>query len=106
MSPARLNAALRKGTEAVVAELDRSACAIIKHGNPCGAALGSDPRTAFDRALECDPLSAFGGVIAFNRGVDGRAAEAIAKHFFEGVCVWGGGYPGVMTYPSPHPLPM
>ena len=69
----------------VVAELERSACAIIKHGNPCGAALGSDPRTAFDRALECDPLSAFGGVIAFNRAVDARAAEAIAKHFFEGV---------------------
>ncbi len=69
----------------VVAELNRGACAIIKHGNPCGAALGSDPRIAFDRALECDPLSAFGGVIAFNRGVDGRAAEAIAEHFFEGV---------------------
>jgi len=69
----------------IVSELDRSACAIIKHGNPCGAAIGSDPRTAFDRALECDPLSAFGGVIAFNRGVDARAAEAIAEHFFEGV---------------------
>jgi len=70
---------------AIVAELERSACAIIKHGNPCGAALGSDPRTAFDRALECDPQSAFGGVIAFNRAVDARAAEAIAEHFFEGV---------------------
>ena len=70
---------------AVVTELDRAACAIIKHGNPCGAALGSDPRTAFDRALECDPVSAFGGVVAFNRGVDGRAAEALAEHFFEGV---------------------
>jgi len=69
----------------VVAELDRGACAIIKHGNPCGAAIGSDPRSAFDRALECDPQSAFGGVIAFNRGVDARAAEAIAEHFFEGV---------------------
>ncbi|TDI49145.1 MAG: bifunctional phosphoribosylaminoimidazolecarboxamide formyltransferase/IMP cyclohydrolase [Acidobacteria bacterium] len=69
----------------VVAEFDRGACAIIKHGNPCGAAIGSDPRTAFDRALECDPLSAFGGVIAFNRGVDAHAAEAIAEHFFEGV---------------------
>ena len=69
----------------LVAELERGACAIIKHGNPCGAAIGSDPRTAFDRALECDPQSAFGGVIAFNRGVDARAAEAIAEHFFEGV---------------------
>jgi phosphoribosylaminoimidazolecarboxamide formyltransferase/IMP cyclohydrolase len=69
----------------VVAELDRGACAIIKHGNPCGAAIGSDPRSAFDRALECDPQSAFGGVIAFNRGVDARAAEAITEHFFEGV---------------------
>jgi phosphoribosylaminoimidazolecarboxamide formyltransferase/IMP cyclohydrolase len=69
----------------VVAELSRGGCSIIKHGNPCGAAVGSDPRVAFDRALECDPLSAFGGVIAFNRPVDGRAAEAIAEHFFEGV---------------------
>lgn len=69
----------------LVAELQSGACAIIKHGNPCGAALGSDPRTAFERALECDPMSAFGGVIAFNRGVDARTAEVIAEHFFEGV---------------------
>ena len=69
----------------IVAELHQGACAIIKHGNPCGAALGADTRTAFDRALECDPLSAFGGVIAFNRNVDGHAAEAIAGSFFEGV---------------------
>ena len=58
---------------------------IIKHGNPCGAALGADPATAFHRALECDPVSAFGGVIAFNREIDGDTARAISKAFYEAV---------------------
>jgi phosphoribosylaminoimidazolecarboxamide formyltransferase/IMP cyclohydrolase len=69
----------------LAAEFPGGACAIIKHGNPCGAALGEEPLVAFQRALRCDPISAFGGVIAFNRRVDGRAAAAIAEHFFEGV---------------------
>ncbi|MHC4429614.1 MAG: bifunctional phosphoribosylaminoimidazolecarboxamide formyltransferase/IMP cyclohydrolase, partial [Planctomycetota bacterium] len=66
-------------------QLQGSACVIVKHGNPCGAALGGEPLTAFSRALECDALSAFGGVIAFNRHVDGRAAAKIAEQFYEGV---------------------
>jgi len=70
---------------ATTVEFAEGACTIIKHGNPCGVALGSEPRSAFERALECDPMSAFGGVIAFNRSVDGRAAEAIAEQFYEGV---------------------
>ena len=53
-------------------------CAIIKHTNPCGSAIGKDLIEAFQRAFECDPLSAFGGVIALNRPVDGATAEAIA----------------------------
>ena len=70
---------------ALVAEFGQSACAVIKHGNPCGAALGSEPLVAFTRALECDPLSAFGAVIAFNRRVDSRAAAKITEQFYEGV---------------------
>jgi phosphoribosylaminoimidazolecarboxamide formyltransferase/IMP cyclohydrolase len=69
----------------LVAEFEAGACAIIKHGNPCGVALGPDALTAYRRALECDPVSAFGGVIAFNRSVDREAAEAIAESFYEGV---------------------
>jgi phosphoribosylaminoimidazolecarboxamide formyltransferase/IMP cyclohydrolase len=61
------------------------ACAIIKHGNPCGVAAGDSPGSSFRAALECDPLSAFGGVIAFNRPVDEDAAGAIAEAFYEGV---------------------
>jgi len=70
---------------AVVGEFSGCACAIIKHGNPCGAALGHEPVRAFRKALACDPTSAFGGVIAFNRRVDGRAAEAVSEQFYEGV---------------------
>jgi phosphoribosylaminoimidazolecarboxamide formyltransferase/IMP cyclohydrolase len=69
----------------LAASFPARACAIIKHGNPCGAALGENPEEAFRRALECDPLSAFGGVIAFNRSVDGAAAAAIKEAFYEGV---------------------
>jgi len=66
-------------------ELKPGGCVIVKHGNPCGVAMGPEPAVAFERALSCDSLSAFGGVIAFNERVDGRAATAIAEHFFEGV---------------------
>ena len=69
----------------LAAEFEQCACAIIKHGNPCGAALGADPAAAYERALACDPMSAFGGVIAYNRTVDERAARAMAEHFFEAI---------------------
>jgi phosphoribosylaminoimidazolecarboxamide formyltransferase/IMP cyclohydrolase len=69
----------------LAAELRGGACVIVKHGNPCGAALGDEPMVAFQRALQCDPTSAFGGVIAFNRKLDRRAAEAVTEQFFEGV---------------------
>jgi phosphoribosylaminoimidazolecarboxamide formyltransferase/IMP cyclohydrolase len=58
-------------------------CVIIKHANPCGVAIGSDALDAYGRALKTDPTSAFGGIIAFNVPVDGRAAEAMAKLFVE-----------------------
>jgi phosphoribosylaminoimidazolecarboxamide formyltransferase / IMP cyclohydrolase len=54
-----------------------------KHANPCGVAIGADALDAYQRALKTDPTSAFGGIIAFNVPVDGRAAEAIAKLFVE-----------------------
>jgi phosphoribosylaminoimidazolecarboxamide formyltransferase/IMP cyclohydrolase len=62
-----------------------AAVAIIKHTNPCGAATGTTVREAYLRALEADPVSAFGGVIGINREVDGAAAEEIAKLFVEAI---------------------
>jgi phosphoribosylaminoimidazolecarboxamide formyltransferase / IMP cyclohydrolase len=60
-----------------------AACAIIKHANPCGVALGGSLVEAYKKALACDPVSAFGGVLAFNRTLDGATAEEIAKIFTE-----------------------
>jgi phosphoribosylaminoimidazolecarboxamide formyltransferase / IMP cyclohydrolase len=68
---------------AIVREFDQSACAIVKHNNPCGVALGEGPLDAYRRALECDPLSAFGGVIVLNRRIDRATGEAIAQQFVE-----------------------
>src|ERR1700742_715997 len=68
----------------LVAEFDQSpACAIIKHANPCGVALGKSLKDAYLAALACDPVSAFGGVLAFNRILDGETAEEISKIFTE-----------------------
>jgi phosphoribosylaminoimidazolecarboxamide formyltransferase/IMP cyclohydrolase len=62
-----------------------AAVAIIKHTNPCGAATGGTVLEAYQRALEADPVSAFGGVIGINREVDGAAAQEIAKLFVEAI---------------------
>jgi phosphoribosylaminoimidazolecarboxamide formyltransferase/IMP cyclohydrolase len=67
----------------LVREFDDCAVAIIKHNNPCGAALGAAPVEAYTRARETDPVSAFGGVIAFNRPVDVAAAKEITSTFVE-----------------------
>jgi phosphoribosylaminoimidazolecarboxamide formyltransferase/IMP cyclohydrolase len=66
-------------------ETDQPAVAIIKHTNPCGAATGATVLEAYRKALECDPVSAFGGVIGINQAVDGEAAEEIAKLFVEAI---------------------
>ena len=66
-------------------EFDEPFVAIIKHTNPCGAATGSTIFEAYQKALACDPVSAFGGVIGINRPVDGAAAEEIAKLFVEAI---------------------
>ena len=64
-------------------EFEEPVCAIIKHTNPCGTATGKTLAEAYKRALECDPVSAFGGVIGVNRTVDPAAAEEMAKLFLE-----------------------
>ncbi|WP_088225818.1 bifunctional phosphoribosylaminoimidazolecarboxamide formyltransferase/IMP cyclohydrolase [Desulfosporosinus sp. FKB] len=64
-------------------EFDSCAAAIIKHTNPCGAALGNTPLEAYKSALASDPVSAYGGIIALNRVVDGPTAEAIKECFYE-----------------------
>jgi phosphoribosylaminoimidazolecarboxamide formyltransferase/IMP cyclohydrolase len=64
-------------------EFDEPVCAIIKHTNPCGTATGKTLGEAYKRALECDPVSAFGGVIGVNRPIDAEAAEEMHKLFLE-----------------------
>jgi phosphoribosylaminoimidazolecarboxamide formyltransferase/IMP cyclohydrolase len=66
-------------------EFDEPAVIIVKHTNPCGAATGATVLEAYKKALEADPVSAFGGVIGINREVDGAAADEIAKLFVEAI---------------------
>ena len=67
----------------LVAEFAEPAVAIVKHANPCGAAIGASQREAWERALACDPVSAFGGIVALNRPLDADTADAIAQLFVE-----------------------
>jgi phosphoribosylaminoimidazolecarboxamide formyltransferase/IMP cyclohydrolase len=67
----------------LVAEFDTPSVAIIKHANPCGVASASTILEAYNQALICDPVSAFGGIIALNRPLDAATAEAITKMFVE-----------------------
>lgn len=66
----------------IVGDFSEPACAIMKHTNPCGFAVGKGPRDAFKRAYACDPLSAFGGIIGFNAEVDEKTAADIVKSGF------------------------
>jgi phosphoribosylaminoimidazolecarboxamide formyltransferase / IMP cyclohydrolase len=66
-----------------VKSFDVPACVIVKHANPCGVALGASPLETYTKAFQTDPTSAFGGIIAFNRPLDGAAAEAVARQFVE-----------------------
>lgn len=67
-----------------VKEFEEPACVIVKHANPCGVAVSDDISTAYDLAYQTDPTSAFGGIIAFNRTLDGVTAEKIiSKQFVE-----------------------
>jgi phosphoribosylaminoimidazolecarboxamide formyltransferase/IMP cyclohydrolase len=64
-------------------DFDETVCGIVKHTNPCGVATGKTLAEAYVRALECDPVSAFGGVIGVNRPIDAAAAAEMAKLFLE-----------------------
>jgi phosphoribosylaminoimidazolecarboxamide formyltransferase / IMP cyclohydrolase len=70
---------------ALASEFENTAVAIIKHTNPCGVGQGTTVLEAYQRALEADPVSAFGGVIGINRPVDAEAAAEIAKLFVEAI---------------------
>jgi phosphoribosylaminoimidazolecarboxamide formyltransferase/IMP cyclohydrolase len=67
----------------LVAEFERPAVVIVKHANPCGVAEGKDLASAWARALACDPVSAFGGIVAVNRKLDAALAEQLTKLFLE-----------------------
>jgi phosphoribosylaminoimidazolecarboxamide formyltransferase / IMP cyclohydrolase len=67
----------------LVEDFSDPACAIVKHNNPCGCALGKIAQDAYERAFASDPVSAYGGVIALNRPVDKACAQALSKQFIE-----------------------
>lgn len=67
----------------LVAEFDEPCCAIIKHANPCGAALGTSINNAYERALDCDKTSAFGGIVALNQCLNPDLAEKLKEMFLE-----------------------
>ncbi|HEY2954893.1 MAG TPA: bifunctional phosphoribosylaminoimidazolecarboxamide formyltransferase/IMP cyclohydrolase [Candidatus Eisenbacteria bacterium] len=67
----------------LAARFAEPACVIVKHGEPCGAACAATPAAAWESALATDELSAYGGIAAFNRPLDGEAAARVAKHFVE-----------------------
>ncbi len=67
----------------LLADLDGPACVIVKHNNPCGAAEGEQALDAYEKALACDPVSAYGGVIALNRPIDEELAARLHENFVE-----------------------
>ena len=73
----------------MVEELGEHACAIIKHTNPAGASVGSDSLDAYLKALKCDPVSVFGGIVAFNSVIDETMAEKLNEIFLEVVSATG-----------------
>ena len=72
---------------ACVNSFDDCTCVIVKHANPCGVASGDSPKAAYERAFATDPESAFGGIIAFNRELDGDTAKAIISRQFVEVII-------------------
>jgi phosphoribosylaminoimidazolecarboxamide formyltransferase/IMP cyclohydrolase len=71
------------GARGLVREFDRPACVIVKHANPCGVGLGETLEEAYDKALASDPVSAYGGVVVFNREVEAALGEKLAEQFVE-----------------------
>ncbi len=66
-----------------VKQFEEPACVIVKHANPCGVAVAENPAAAYDKAFKTDPVSAFGGILAFNRALDLAAAQALGRQFAE-----------------------
>ncbi len=66
-------------------EFEQPCCVIVKHNNPCGAALAEGPCEAYKNALACDPVSAFGSIVAFNQTVDAETAEEMRSLFVEAI---------------------
>lgn len=73
----------------LILEFEEPAAAIIKHTNPCGCATGESLHEAYKKAFEADPVSAFGGVLAFNRPIDKETAEEVVKTFVEAIAAPG-----------------
>ncbi|MCA4774505.1 bifunctional phosphoribosylaminoimidazolecarboxamide formyltransferase/IMP cyclohydrolase [Wolbachia endosymbiont of Mansonella perstans] len=67
----------------IVSEFQEPAAVIIKHNNPCGAAIGNSALEAYEKALSCDEISSFGGIVALNRKIDLRLAEKLSEIFLE-----------------------
>ncbi|MCA4781535.1 bifunctional phosphoribosylaminoimidazolecarboxamide formyltransferase/IMP cyclohydrolase [Empedobacter falsenii] len=67
----------------VVSEFEETTCCAVKHSTPCGVAIGENVLEAYEKAYECDPMSIFGGIIAFNKEVDGKTAVELNKIFLE-----------------------
>ena len=70
----------------LVESLGKNSCSIIKHNNPAGAAIGEDSYEAYTKALKCDPVSSFGGIVAFKSSVDAMLAEKLNEIFLEVIC--------------------
>ena len=87
-----------EAARSLAAKFKNPAAVIIKHNNPCGAAERETLIDAYLKALACDPVSAFGGVLAFNRAVDTAAAEEVAKLFVE--CIAAPGFAGKASSPD------
>ncbi len=77
------NLADLQAARTIAASFQVPACAIVKHANPCGVAVGATLEEAYERALESDPMSAYGGVIAVNRAVSSQLGERLAEQFVE-----------------------
>src|SRR5262249_31562286 len=71
------------GARALAREFALPACVIVKHANPCGAAVGATLEEAYDKALASDPVSAYGGVVVLNREVEPALGEKLAEQFVE-----------------------
>ena len=86
-------------------EFSEPVCAIIKHTNPCGAATGATLKQAYVRALECDPVSAYGSVIGVNGVIDGEAAAEMAKLFVEAIATPGFTFEAREAFAKEEPAP-